>query len=100
MAIRSQAEAVSSCGCQPGPRKNSVIIMDAHPGVTNAPRLSPGPSPPPLTARVSSGRVELDVINRGPGVREAGAVITISISTLAQLVKEQASSRRVEAALR
>jgi signal transduction histidine kinase len=42
----------------------------------------------------------LDVINRGPGVREAGAVITISISTLAQLVEEQASSRRVEAALR
>jgi signal transduction histidine kinase len=74
--------------------------MDAHPGVTNAPRLSPGPSPPPLTARVSSGRVELDVINRGPGVREAGAVITISISTLAQLVEKQASSRRVEAALR
>jgi signal transduction histidine kinase len=74
--------------------------MDAHPGVTSAPRHSPGPWPPPLTARVSSGRVELDVIDRGPGVREAGAVITISISTLAQLVEEQASSRLVEAALR
>jgi hypothetical protein len=72
--------------------------MDANPGATNAPRHSPGPSPPPLTARARSGRVELHVIDRGQGVREARAAVTTLLGTLAQLVEEQALSRRVEAA--
>jgi hypothetical protein len=40
----------------------------------------------------------LHVIDRGQGVREARAAVTILLGTLAQLVEEQALSRRVEAA--
>jgi signal transduction histidine kinase len=65
-----------------------------------APRSSPGPSPLLLAAPTRGGRAELRVIDRGPGVREAGAAVAILIGKLAELAEAQASSQRVEAALR
>src|SRR5260370_23001076 len=65
-----------------------------------APRSSPGPAPLLLAAQTRGGRAELRVIDRGPGVREAGAAVTILIGKLAELAEAQASSQRVEAALR
>src|SRR4030088_2223020 len=54
-----------------------------HPNVTaTTPQSSPGPSPL-LTAQTRGDRAELRMIDRGPGLREAGAAVTILIGKLA-----------------